>query len=310
VDGCSQRGQPCNPILDKFCCDGLSCNPGPNQKWADGKCGQGSVCSLPGDSCNDSLGKKCCNGMRCNSGSGANWGECAKLYRPYGPQIDVPLATIKEGGWRFCYARSYAKPWRAAGFHSARDKCNSTYVMVGCTKRHSGKMATVAWAPREDVFAETKGQCDGGRVSQGTRWYMFPKGSAVRIGNKLHRRRSGYFGFEDQTYDCSVGFKTEDNRRARKLAWLWDTKNKKIGGISCGENYFLKKIPRRRRRRGRGKKNRRERGIQVPRRRRRRGRGKRNRRERGILIRVHGVGWMKKLRGKAGEWTLVLYSSE
>merc|ERR1712227_541823 len=101
-----------------------------------------------------------------------------------------------------------------------------------------------AWAPREDVFAETKGQCDGGRVSQGTRWYMFLRGSAVRkTGNKWRRRRFGYFGFEDPTYDCSVGFKTEDNRRARKLAWLWNTrKHKKIGGITCGENYFLKKV--------------------------------------------------------------------
>ena len=97
--------------------------------------------------------------------------------------------------------------------------CNFEYVMVGCKLISSDKITVLAWAPHQDVFEPTETvKCQEGegvgRVSQGTKWYMYDN-------NHIYER--GVFGFADGQSELDLWcVDIGTTQPEKRLSWWWD----------------------------------------------------------------------------------------
>ena len=150
-------------------------------------------------------------------------------YAPFGPQVNVPTADIIAGGWTECHSRRYDSAMSKADYESIRDsQCNSACIMIGCRQIGTGSMSVVAWAPYLDVFQPTEltNKCKDnggiGRVSQGTKWYMYDS------DNEFNR---GVFGFaDDQSRLDLYCVDTGTEQPEKRLSWWWDYPASTLGG--------------------------------------------------------------------------------
>jgi hypothetical protein len=89
-------------------------------------------------------------------------------YVPVGPQLNVPLATVTNGGWTQCYLDDFNQMPSIASVQMA---CNRNRVMLGCRLTGSNTIQLLAWAPRADVFFDT-GNGNVLHNANNTGWYF------------------------------------------------------------------------------------------------------------------------------------------
>ena len=61
------------------------------------------------------------------------------VYLPDGPKTNVPIATIKSGGWEQCYKGSYGTALTTALVNNIVNKdCTKQRIMMACRAKNSG----------------------------------------------------------------------------------------------------------------------------------------------------------------------------
>jgi len=177
------------------------CDPNP--------CKNGGICNGVDGSC------LCVNGM----GGAFCETKLSLSYKPKGPQNDVPLSKVVNGGWKLCYNASYKDtyllekdltpsildgttkvpmvspgPWVTPG--SRYDYIDELFntdckmgkkVMMACGSVNAGKslpdnLMLLAWGPRDVVLKHT-GRPNQGNIANGVRWYRtYVSGANLQLG--------------------------------------------------------------------------------------------------------------------------------
>lgn len=88
-------------------------------------------------------------------------------YYPSGPQTNVPISTVTNGGWSLCWSGTYSGTDTLANIQSSCDKSHLMYA--GSVTSSPTEFILLAAAPRADVFAPTIGNAT--TLSNGTYWY-------------------------------------------------------------------------------------------------------------------------------------------
>ena len=149
-------------------------------------------------------------------------------YRPLGPQTNVPLSVVTRGGWKVCFATTYADALPNSTVQDIHDNnCTKQNIMLACGRSNDSDvpetLQLLAWAPRDDVFGMTD---DVGNVTQGTRFY--------RTGD------DGVMGFTGghQENRGETGGRCSDQNEGGQHMLCWFTSGKYAGG-RCGKDMGL-----------------------------------------------------------------------
>ena len=145
-------------------------------------------------------------------------------YYPSGPQTNVALSTITEGGWELCFSETYADHMDSSVANRIRySQCTKSKLMLGCRSRsHPDTILTLAWASRDCVFYNA-GYPHGVKSCEGTDWYFSRSYSwgFAKQGDGVSRNSCDYAG--TGCNDC-------------RLCWLT---NESYGGYRCGSTTSL-----------------------------------------------------------------------
>ena len=100
-------------------------------------------------------------------------------YRPNGPQTNVALTTITDGGWELCYSSRYDSTITKSTTNTIKNsQCTKAKILVGCRLTNSNNIRTLAWAPRNCVFSSTGPNRHNTTTCEGTEWYFNTENSS------------------------------------------------------------------------------------------------------------------------------------
>lgn len=149
----------------------------------------------------------------------------AQPYLPSGPQTNVPVSTVEEGGWTECYRDTYDNFMNA---ETVLAQCTGDLLMLSCKETGSETLALLAQGAREDVTFDTGGDnSDETHIANGVGWYFNISGidetdsgqnawGFVRAGDSVSKD------------NCDIDSSGADNER---LCWHIQRTN---GGYRCG----------------------------------------------------------------------------
>ena len=92
-------------------------------------------------------------------------------YYPEGPQRNVPLETVLDGGWTLCFEDSYSN--EEALVSEMLDACTDGLIMLAGREEGSNEILLLAAATIDEVFRVTSGQFEV-HFANGTYWYFAP----------------------------------------------------------------------------------------------------------------------------------------
>ena len=91
----------------------------------------------------------------------------AQSYYPTGPQTNVALSTITDGGWSICSQSTYVS--QLAGFPASCPQTDK--LMLACRATGSATIQLLAAAPASDVLTETGDTATATHNANGSEWY-------------------------------------------------------------------------------------------------------------------------------------------
>lgn len=93
----------------------------------------------------------------------------APAYYPSGPQKNVPVSTVTDGGWKQCAVKTMAEP---VGTNAEKilDTCTGDYLLLAGRETGSDTLLLLAAAPRSEAIASTG--YDSTRLVNGSEWYF------------------------------------------------------------------------------------------------------------------------------------------
>jgi hypothetical protein len=91
-------------------------------------------------------------------------------YAPVGPQENVPVQTVLNGGWQVCYSANIGAPF---GLDAATTlaPCTGSQIMVAGRLKDSDTYAVLATAPKADALVDTGANTSNTHVVNGSQWY-------------------------------------------------------------------------------------------------------------------------------------------
>ncbi len=96
--------------------------------------------------------------------------EATPSYMPYGPQTDVALSTITNGGWTECYSAPMAT-FIGNGAENVLSQCTDQYIMMAGEVTGSNTFLAVAATTLIGATTDT-GQTSNFNVSNGSEWWF------------------------------------------------------------------------------------------------------------------------------------------
>ena len=92
-------------------------------------------------------------------------------YMPVGPQHDVSLSTILDGGWTQCYAAPFGTP---VGNSAERvlSSCTGTYLMMGGRATGASSFLLLAAGKSSDITTNTGVGTSATHTVNGAEWYF------------------------------------------------------------------------------------------------------------------------------------------
>lgn len=250
-DGNGANGCEINTMTSATHCGacGNSCPAPPNVRpvCVDGVCGLGS-CNAGFANCDGQNANGCevntqddannCGGCgsRCPAGQACVAGACivrpGPAYNPVGPQQNVSVATVTNGGWTQCHLEAYNANTPIAMIQAA---CNRTNVMLACRLTNNPTLQLLAQAPRVDVFFDT-GDDLANRFNvhnaNGSAWYFSTSWSMgfARQGDVVNRYSCDY-------PDAMMAPGSTLNPELRMC--IHTARNSTGGGFRCGADLAL-----------------------------------------------------------------------
>lgn len=145
-------------------------------------------------------------------------------YLPEGPQVNVPVSTVANGGWTECYMDTYENFMNA---EEVLAQCPGDLLMLSCRETGSDTLMLLAQAPREDVTFDTGESASVTHISNGVGWYFNISG----IGEDAQGQNAWGFARAGDTVDkgnCDTDNSGENDER---LCWHLQ---RTVGGFRCG----------------------------------------------------------------------------
>jgi len=94
----------------------------------------------------------------------------AQTYLPVGPQTDVPVSTVTNGGWVECYRDIYNND---VVIDSVLSDCPGSQLMLACRETDSSTLILLAQGMRSDVTFDTGiDNQDELHIANGVGWYF------------------------------------------------------------------------------------------------------------------------------------------
>lgn len=148
--------------------------------------------------------------------------EARAQYTPFGPQMNVPVATVTNGGWTECYRDTYSN---FMNVDQVLADCAGDQLMLACRQTGSPTLMLLAWGNRSDVTFDTGLNLGVTHIANGVGWYFNsgPPGQALEGQNAWGFVTAGQMVNKD---NCD--FQTPGNDR---LCWHLQ---EDIGGYRCG----------------------------------------------------------------------------
>lgn len=94
----------------------------------------------------------------------------AALYMPSGPQTNVTLSTVVNGGWTQCYASAMKTPIGKQG-QNVLDACQGDFLMMAGRVAGSSQFLVLAAADRDDTIVDT-GRASATHLANGSKWWF------------------------------------------------------------------------------------------------------------------------------------------
>lgn len=150
-------------------------------------------------------------------------------YLPVGPQTDVPVATVENGGWTECYRDIYANDLDADFVLS---QCSGQRLMLACRMTGSQTLILLAQGLARDVTYDTgNDNPDVTHVANGVGWYFNEKFNDFE-------ETGGAWGFA-RAGDSVIKFNCDfDTSGANDERLCWHLQPD-AGGFRCGATQDL-----------------------------------------------------------------------
>lgn len=91
------------------------------------------------------------------------------LYMPVGPQTNVALATVLNGGWTQCYVSTFAT-FIGTAAQKVRDACEGDFLIMAGRTTGASDFLVLAAADYDDAFKHT-GKNSTTHLANGSNWY-------------------------------------------------------------------------------------------------------------------------------------------
>ena len=119
-----------------------------------------------------------------------NYNHLGKAYLPFGPQTDVPVSTVTNGGWTNCYSRTYIDMYEATSWETVVNVfCSAPYWLLGCKRNNSQNFTILAWAQRQNVLFTSVNFHN----AHGTSWY-YNNSSALGFAEQGYKSNHTNYG--------------------------------------------------------------------------------------------------------------------
>ena len=147
----------------------------------------------------------------------------AQSYSPVGPQTNVPVATVTDGGWTECYRDLYENNIDS---NTVLSQCPGELLMLSCQQTGSSTLTLLAQGNRSDVTFDTGDNEDVLHIANGVGWYFNTSGrdtwGFVRAGDSV------------QKTSCD-----QDTSGANDERLCWHINRTSTGGYRCGVTESL-----------------------------------------------------------------------
>lgn len=91
-------------------------------------------------------------------------------YWPSGPQTDVPVSTVLNGGWSVCYTADIGTPF-GTDAASTLANCTGSGIIVAGHRKGSDSYAVLAAAPKASALTDTGANTSNTHLVNGSQWY-------------------------------------------------------------------------------------------------------------------------------------------
>lgn len=91
-------------------------------------------------------------------------------YWPSGPQTNVPVATVLNGGWSVCYTADMGTPF-GTDAATTLASCTGSQIMLAGHLKGSDSYAVLAAAGKADALTNTGANTSNTHVANGSQWY-------------------------------------------------------------------------------------------------------------------------------------------
>ncbi|MGH7851529.1 MAG: IPTL-CTERM sorting domain-containing protein [Thermodesulfobacteriota bacterium] len=145
-------------------------------------------------------------------------------YTPFGPQTNVPVQTVTDGGWTECYRDVYDTDMDA---DTVLAGCTGNLLILSCLPTGSDTLTLLAAGARSDVTFDTGQNFTQLHVANGAGWY-FNNSGVGDLGDSWGFVRAGDSVEKDNCDTDTSGANDE------RLCWHLDG-----GGFRCGVTTFL-----------------------------------------------------------------------
>ena len=144
-------------------------------------------------------------------------------YGPNGPQTNVAVSTVTNGGWSECFKQEYGARLTSSEVTDIMNThCTADNIMLACRTTDSTTIQLLAWATRDCVFYDSGSSRSSTKNCEGTEWYFSKTYSwGFAPASRTVRR-----------YSCD----TESSDSSKRLCWHTAAS---VGGWRCGSNKWL-----------------------------------------------------------------------
>lgn len=152
-------------------------------------------------------------------------------YLPVGPQTNVPVDTVVNGGWTQCYIDEYIDTMNV---QEVLGQCPENLLMLACRETGSDTLLLLAQGNRSEVTFDTGVNMDVTHIANGVGWYFNDNGAVDDQGDSWGFVRAGDSVLKD---NCD-----EDTSGANDQRLCWHLSNN-VGGYRCGVEEGLNNSP-------------------------------------------------------------------
>ena len=141
----------------------------------------------------------------------------AQSYAPVGPQTNVPVATVTNGGWTECYRDVYQVRMDS---NTVLTDCPGELLMLACREFGSDTLMLLAQGNRSDVTFDTGNNSNVTHIANGVGWYfstVLGSWGFVTAGEMVNKTQ------------CDAAALTDNDRLC------WHIQPVDDGGYRCGD---------------------------------------------------------------------------